>query len=439
MLIMAGCRCLLCRVLAVNNELSRTNVTIKIPDALVPLFSPARGELAFRIMYGGRGSGKSVTAAQIVLLWAINEPLKVLCVRQFQNSIADSFFAELKKALNNTPQLQPFFNVQATTIKGINGSEFHFKGIDRNIASIKSMSGVDLTIIEEAEQISEEAYRMLLPTVRRQPKAELWIITNPRDENSATDKRFVKQVPARSMAIKVNYTDNPFFPKGLEEERLDNLAMMPYPIYAHIWEGEYLSENEYSVYKREWFNERHLYTLADWREFDNIYHSWDTAFKTKEANDPSAGLIIGVKSDKRAYLLHVINQRLDYPALRKTMLDMQSSYPASVILIEDKASGQSLLQELRIARLPVKDIQPDGDKYNRAYSSTEFCATNRFILPANADIAPWLPEYEKQLFFFTGNPKLDKNHDDMVDATSQFINYFKRKKQIYMNGTFYDV
>lgn len=411
-------------------------IDIVIPKKLIPLFAPPRGELAYRIMYGGRGSGKSVTAAQMALIWAIAEPIRILCVRQFQNSIADSFFAELKNALAITPSMQPFFEVQAKIIKGINGSEFLFKGIERNTASIKSLSGIDLTIIEEAEQVNEEAYRMLLPTVRRKEKSEVWIITNPRDENSATDKRFIKANPPRSVALKINFEDNSFFPSGLHEERLNDYATMPYPIYAHIWEGEYLTENEFSVYKRDWFKERHNYTLADWQKFSNIYHSWDTAFKTKEANDPSAGLIIGEMADGRAYLLHVINERMEYPKLKQTIMDMHQSASATVILIEDKASGQSLLQEMRLLNLPVKDVQPDGDKYNRAYSSTEFCASGRFILPQQAQ---WLPEYEKQLFFFTGNAKIDKNHDDMVDATSQFINYFKRKKRMYINGTWLDV
>jgi PBSX family phage terminase large subunit len=410
---------------------------INIPDKLIPLFTPARGELSYRIMYGGRGSAKSVTAAQMALLWAINEPLRILCVRQFQNSIADSFFAELKNALEITPEMQPFFEVQATTIKGINGSEFLFKGIERNTASIKSLSGIDLTIIEEAEQVKEDAYRMLLPTVRRRDKGEVWILTNPREENSATDMRFIKRTPERAMAVNINYDDNPFFPSGLKEERQSDFIALPYPIYAHIWEGEYLTENEFSVYKRDWFKDRHNYTINDWQQFSNIYHSWDTAFKTKEANDPSAGLIIGTKADNRAYLLHVVNERMDYPALRKKVIEMHQTAPATVILVEDAASGQVLVPDLKPQGFPMMAIKPEGDKYTRAYASAEFCAAGSFILPNHGAHAPWLPEYEKQLFFFTGNPKIDK-HDDMVDATSQFINYIKKRKRYYINGVWID-
>ena len=415
------------------------NIEVQIPLKLIPLFTPARGELSYRIMYGGRGSAKSVTAAQMALLWAINEPLRILCVRQFQNSIADSFFAELKNALEITPQMQPFFEVQATTIKGINGSEFLFKGIERNTSSIKSLSGIDLTIVEEAEQVKEEAYRMLLPTVRRRDKGEIWILTNPREENSATDTRFIKGAPPRSMAVQINHEDNPFFPSGLKEERQSDYATMPYPIYAHIWEGAYLTENEFSVYHREWFDERHNYTLDDWRLFSNIYHSWDTAFKTKEANDPSAGLVVGVMADNRAFLLHVVNERMDYPALRKKIIEMHQIAPATTILVEDAASGQALVPDLLQIGMPIFAVKPEGDKYTRAYSSTEFCASKRFILPnKTAANGSWLSEYEKQLFFFTGNPKIDK-HDDMVDATSQFINHIKKRKRIYIGSEWFDV
>jgi len=407
---------------------------IYIPPSLIPLFAPPRGSFAYRIMYGGRGSAKSLTAAQVILVWAACEKIRVLCGRQFQNSIPQSFFAELKNALDITPELAKFFDIKKDSITSTCGSEFFFKGFDRNIEAAKSISNVDVTIIEEAEQINEAAYISLLPTVRRRNKSEIWIITNPREENSATDKRFIKRTPPRSKSVEISYKDNPYFPAGLEEERLDNYETMPYPLYAHIWEGAYLTENEFSVYKRDWFVERHNYTIADWEKFQNIFHSWDTAFKTNEANDPSAGIVVGVMNDGRAYLLHVINKRMEYGELKKAIIDLQEAAPASTILIEDKASGQSLLQELN-ANYPVKGIKPEGDKYSRAYASTEPCSSGRFILPAQSS---WLHEYEKQLLFFTGNPKIDKNHDDMVDATSQFINYWKKRKRVFVNGVFID-
>jgi predicted phage terminase large subunit-like protein len=82
-----------------------------------------------------------------------------------------------------------------------------------------------------------------------------------------------------------------------------------------------------------------------------------------------------------------------------------------------------LIQEVRLAtQLRIEAIGTDGDKRTRAVASTQACADGRVILPRENE---WLKDFEKQLFFFTGDPKLDKMHDDMVDSFSQFINWFK--------------
>lgn len=395
---------------------------IYIPDVLIPLFSKPRGALSYRVMYGGRGSAKSMTAAQIILIWAACEPLRVLCVRQFQNSLKESFFAELKNALESTPELQPYYTVSATSITSVCGSEFFFKGLERNVQSIKSVANVDVTIAEEAEQIGEDAWRVLLPTVRRRPKAEVWVITNPLEDGSATDVRFVKYKDDRCMAVMCNYRDNQFFPEGLEEERQRDLKMLSESVYRHIWEGEYLLEVEHCVYKRSWFEQRYE-DVQGWA-WDAVIHSWDTAYKAEQHNDPSACTVWGIK-ENNAYLLHVLNERMEYPALKQAVIDMHAKHPATKVLIEDKASGQSLIQELRQqTQLPIEAVKPDGDKRTRAVASTQLCADGRIYLPANAE---WLRDFEKQMFFFTGDPKLDKAHDDMVDSTSQFINWFKGK------------
>jgi PBSX family phage terminase large subunit len=394
---------------------------IRIPRKLIPLFTPKRGDLSYRIMWGGRGSAKSRTAATMALVWAATEKLKVLCIRQFQNSVEESFYAELVGVLEDNPELEEQYTIGATSLASKSGSEFIFKGLDRNINSIKSMPRIDLTIVEEAEQIKDESWRKLIPTVRRQPKSEIWVITNPEIEDSPTDKRFIKNTPTRGMAVEINYSDNPFFPEGLEEERLNDLKLYPDGVYRHIWHGAYLAETEYCVYRRAWFDMRYDNAPA-LREFDYIIHSWDTAYKAQDHNDPSACSVWGIKADK-AYLLHVINKRMEYPELKREIQNLAVTYPPSRILIEDKASGQSLIQELRMStQLPIEAVSPEGDKRTRAVASTQVCADSRILLPRDSE---WLKDFEKQLFFFTGDPKLDKLHDDMVDSFSQFINWFK--------------
>ena len=88
-----------------------TTLDIELAPTLLPLFAPARGTLRYRVMRGGRGSGKSFTAAKMAAVWGAVEPLRVLCTREFQNSIRESFHAELKNAIGSCPC--PAYTLQA--------------------------------------------------------------------------------------------------------------------------------------------------------------------------------------------------------------------------------------------------------------------------------------------------------------------------------------
>lgn len=225
-----------------------TTAQIKLPAALVEVLGPPRGSYQYRILRGGRGSGKSVGAATVALLWGYADPIRVLCVRQFQNSIRDSFYTELTTALELHPWLADHYTVTKESITGKNGTAFIFKGLDRNPQSIKSLAKIDLTIVEEAEDIPEQSWINLEATVFRQPKSELWTIYNPRKENSPVDFRFIKNKAPSSIVRTVNYSDNPFFPAGLEILRQRDESLFDPSMYAHIWQGAYLSNSKSQVF-----------------------------------------------------------------------------------------------------------------------------------------------------------------------------------------------
>ena len=225
-----------------------TAATIDLPRKLIPIYSPPRGATRYRATFGGRGSGKSYAAALMASVWGYAEPLRVLCAREFQSSIAESFHAELKAAIASQPWLEAHYDVGRDYLRGANGTEFIFRGLRRNEQSIKSLAKIDLTIIEEAEDVPEHSWLALEATVFRQPKSELWAIWNPRDEGSSVDARFRQNPPADALVAMLNWQDNPFFPDGLkalrarEQERLDPAT------YAHVWEGAYLTNSNAQVF-----------------------------------------------------------------------------------------------------------------------------------------------------------------------------------------------
>lgn len=262
---------------------------IQIPPKLHPVFQPDHGAVRFRGAYGGRGSGKSRTFAIMALLRAIEAPRRIVCTRDLQVSIRESFYAELKAALEMFPEIARFFSVQRETIKGANGSEFIFRGLRANIESIKSLADIDIAIVEEAEDVQEESWRQLIPTIRA-PGSEIWAIWNPKNENSGVDRRFRKEPHPRTVVACVNYQDNPWFPAVLEEERRHDAAVMDLSLYAHIWEGAYLVNSKAQILADK-VSIREFEPVDGW---DGPYHGCDFGF----SQDPLAAVQVWIHDDR---------------------------------------------------------------------------------------------------------------------------------------------
>ena len=264
--------------------------TVDLPPKLVPIFSPPRGSVPYRALYGGRGSAKSFSAALIAAILGYAEKLRILCVREFQASIKESFHAELKAAIESTPWLAAHYDVGVDYIKGKNGTEFIFRGLRRNEQSIKSLAKIDLTIVEEAEDIPESGWLVLEATVFRQPKSELWAIWNPRLDGSPVDKRFRKNPPDSALIAEVNWSDNPFFPTGLETLRQREQERLDPATYAHVWEGAYLENSDAQVFAGKVSVE----AFEPQDGWDGPYYGGDFGF----SQDPTAAVEVWIAGDE---------------------------------------------------------------------------------------------------------------------------------------------
>jgi predicted phage terminase large subunit-like protein len=146
--------------------------------------------------------------------------------------------------------------------------------------------------------------------------------------------------------------------------------------------------------------------------------SWDTANKATELSDHSVCTTWGIKG-KNVYLLSVFRRRLEYPDLKRAVRDQQKLFEANVVLIEDKASGTQLIQEL-IADVchAVTRYQPDGDKIMRMNAQTAIIENGFVHIPESAS---WLAEYLHEMSVFPNG-----KHDDQVDSTAQFLDWLKK-------------
>ena len=202
----------------------------EFPEKLEFLFKPAR----YKCCWGGRGGAKSWGIARALLILGARSPMRILCAREYQTSIKDSvhkLLCDQIEALN----LLSFYEITQASIRGKNGTEFAFAGLKNNISNIKSFEGVDVCWVEEAQTVSRMSWNVLIPTIRKD-KSEIWISFNPELETDETYQRFVLHPPPDCQSVKVNWSDNPWFPEVLRLEK-DALRERDMSAYNTVWEG----------------------------------------------------------------------------------------------------------------------------------------------------------------------------------------------------------
>jgi predicted phage terminase large subunit-like protein len=204
-----------------------------------------------------------------------------------------------------------------------------------------------------------------------------------------------------------------------EREPLDTLESILRTIGEYNFAGQYQQSPAPlggGLVKKEWFK---LYGEQDRPEsFDRIVQSWDTANKATELSDFSVCTTWGIKG-KNLYLLGVLRKRLEYPDLKRAVREQQSLFNANVVLIEDKASGTQLIQELIVdGCYGVTQYKPECDKVMRLHAQTALIENGFVYIP---ETAPWLAAYLHEMTVFPRG-----KHDDQVDSTAQFLDWFKK-------------
>lgn len=210
----------------------KLNIKRQTPAAFVDLDKP----YAFKVFYGGRGGAKSWQFAEELLFQGMERPLRIMCARELQNSIDDS----VHKLLNDTIKrfgLEFFYQVLNTEIRGKNGTEFIFKGLRHNPDAAKSMEGIDILWVEEAQRVSENSWEIVLPTMRKEG-CQIWISFNPKYPTDPCYKLFVLNPRKNSLIKKVSWRDNPWFTSGMRDQ-MEHMRETDPLAYEHIWEGNF--------------------------------------------------------------------------------------------------------------------------------------------------------------------------------------------------------
>jgi phage terminase large subunit len=203
-----------------------------------------------RVLYGGRASSKSWDAAGYATYLASNAKLRFLCVRQFQNKIEESVYTLLKNQIDRFGLASQFRVLDNKIIGRKTGAEFLFYGLWRSIDEIKSLEGIDVLWIEEGHNLTEEQWKILEATIRKQG-SQVWIVFNPRLSTDFAYKRFVVNPPPGTLVRLINYDENPF----LSQTMLDVIAAAKAEDedeFAHIYLGVPKDNDDDAIIKRSW-------------------------------------------------------------------------------------------------------------------------------------------------------------------------------------------
>jgi phage terminase large subunit len=238
---------------------------------------------------GGRGSAKSWAVAEVLIKLARTSPLRILCTREYQNSIADSVHKLLSDTITRLG-LDDWFAITLTSIKSKAGAEFLFKGLHNNSKEIKSTEGVDICWVEEGQSISKESLEFLLPTIRASG-SRLIFTYNPENDNDPIHVMALNP-PEDSVTVHVNFDENPYFSKELEQLRqwylkriedaeTDVERAQAQSDYDHIWLGETKKINDEIIFSGKCVVQEFPDDL--WKKAERVFFGADFGFSRDPA------------------------------------------------------------------------------------------------------------------------------------------------------------
>ena len=205
----------------------------------------------YMAFYSGRASAKSHSVAQTVVRWGEKRPIRGLFLRETLKSLKDSS-RQLLVDWIDVLGMNDRYDIIRDEIRGPQGTTFRFGGLAKNSAGqVRSAAGVNLVVVEEAHEISEESLRILRPTIR-DPGALLIFLWNPQFAIDAVDNFFRgAEAPPASIIRKVSWRDNPFLDAAMHTEMEYDRRRDP-AMYEHVWEGGYLQITDAQIFAGCW-------------------------------------------------------------------------------------------------------------------------------------------------------------------------------------------
>lgn len=225
----------------------QTKIRIKFLKAFQELFNEF---WRFIVFYGGRNSGKSRSVAEALLIRGRAKKLRILCTREIQNTIRDSVHKLLKDLIAKY-EFSDYVVYNDSIVNTVTGTEFIFKGLKHNIVEIKSMEGIDICWVEEAQSITKDSIDILTPTIRK-PGSQIIFTFNRFTELDPVFVDFVQSKKPKTFVKQINYDvlERAGLLSDVIRDEIENDKQYP-SLFAYKWLGEPLSQSEASILSRE--------------------------------------------------------------------------------------------------------------------------------------------------------------------------------------------
>lgn len=389
------------------------------------------------IFFGGRASGKTFHIRLALTLMCLKEKSHFIVFREVEQQVKyvrDDFKAFLE-SLGVPYTLQPLkesigyedyvASITNYQISFYNGSTITLSFINDKVSKKRKSLRYDLkgAWIDEANFVTPTIRNDLLPSIRGENSFIIYSF-NPENKEDLLYQTAINPNLATIYSKKVNYDDNPFLPKSMETDRLNDLEILPRELYLHKWEGEPLEWNDNCVID---ISKIGFYNDEIAQKYENIILTCDTAFSTKESADYS---VIGAyaKIDNEIRILRIFRGHWDFNTLinmaKESYEWAQTKGNVYAFLIEKKASGLSLLQELRrTTNLPISELTPKTDKFTRVCNVLSEFVNLKMPMDRENPMNDWVEVALKECQMFRSD--LKHEHDDIVDTIVYALEYYK--------------
>lgn len=399
------------------------------------------------LAWGGARAGKTWIFLSIIIIRCFLYPgSKHLVVRYKRNSLHKSVWNDtFPKVLvaRGWARIGILFNKTELSATFPNGSQIWFSGLNTDEA-IEAVMGTEYATIYINEGSEIKKYSVVEKLMTRLNDSTLSIFgkkiipkmfvdCNPPKKSHWIYKLFIRGINPESgeplenfeeyVSMQLNPDDNA---ELMGEGHLKRLRGLSAAQKKRFYYGEFTDEDVGKVFAREWLK---YYDADTDNRYIYVIQSWDTGNKTGEYNDPSCGTTWGVRRTREGKLMYdlldCVVMKFTYPDLRNFIIKHAKDYTADWVLIEDKASGQSLLQEIpqldKIRNyIPIQVNRGSGDKVTRAIVCSQDFEAGLVKFPVSKmKKIEWLEAVEDELLEFDE----DADEDNRVDSISQFLNW----------------